>query len=49
MYKRQGLLVLIDELVNLYKIPNAITRQYNYEKILQMYNDTLQGLSLIHI
>ena len=38
-----GLLVLIDELVNLYKIPNAITRQYNYEKILQMYNDTLQG------
>lgn len=39
----RGLLVLIDELVNLYKIPNAITRQYNYEKILQMYNDTLQG------
>lgn len=39
----KGLLVLIDELVNLYKIPNSITRQYNYEKILQMYNDTLQG------
>lgn len=39
----KGLLVLIDELVNLYKIPNAVTRQYNYEKILQMYNDTLQG------
>lgn len=39
----KGLLVLIDELVNLYKIPNAITRQYNYEKILTMYNDTLQG------
>ena len=39
----KGLLVLIDELVNLYKIPNAISRQYNYEKILQMYNDTLQG------
>lgn len=39
----RGLLVLIDELVNLYKIPNAITRQYNYEKILTMYNDTLQG------
>ena len=39
----KGMLVLIDELVNLYKIPNAITRQYNYEKILQMYNDTLQG------
>ncbi len=39
----KGMLVLIDELVNLYKIPNSITRQYNYEKILTMYNDTLQG------
>ena len=39
----QGLIVLVDELVNLYKIPNSITRQYNYEKILTMYNDTLQG------
>ena len=39
----KGMLMLIDELVNLYKIPNAITRQYNYEKILTMYNDTLQG------
>ncbi len=38
-----GMLVLIDELVNIYKIPNSITRQYNYEKILTMYNDTLQG------
>lgn len=38
-----GLLVLIDELVNIYKVPNSITRQYNYEKILTMYNDTLQG------
>lgn len=38
-----GLMVMIDELVNLYKIPNAITRQYNYEKLLTMYNDTLQG------
>ena len=38
-----GLLICIDELVNIYKIPNAITRQYNYEKILTMFNDTLQG------
>lgn len=38
-----GLIVLVDELVNIYKIPNAITRQYNYEKILTMYNDALQG------
>ena len=39
----EGLVVLVDELVNLYKIPNAVSRQYNYEKILTMYNDTLQG------
>ncbi len=38
-----GLLVLVDELVNIYKIPNSITRQYNYEKILTLYNDALQG------
>lgn len=38
-----GMMILIDELVNIYKIPNSITRQYNYEKILTMYNDTLQG------
>lgn len=38
-----GLMVFIDELVNIYKIPNSITRQYNYEKILTMYNDALQG------
>ncbi|MCR4646061.1 MAG: ATP-binding protein [Oscillospiraceae bacterium] len=38
-----GMLILIDELVNLYKITNSVTRQNNYEKILTMYNDTLQG------
>ena len=38
-----GLIIMIDELVNIYKIPNSITRQYNYEKMLTMYNDTLQG------
>ena len=38
-----GMMLMIDELVNLYKIPNAVTRQYNYEKLLTMYNDTLQG------
>lgn len=38
-----GLLILIDELVNIYKVPNAITRQYNYEKLLTMYNDAMQG------
>lgn len=39
----KGMMIMIDELVNIYKIPNSITRQYNYEKILTMYNDTLQG------
>ncbi len=38
-----GMMIMVDELVNIYKIPNSITRQYNYEKILTMYNDTLQG------
>ena len=38
-----GLLLLVDELVNLYKIPNTVARQYNYEKLLAMYNDALQG------
>lgn len=38
-----GLMVMVDELVNIYKIPNSISRQYNYEKMLTMYNDALQG------
>ena len=39
----KGLLVIVDELVNIFKIPYSVTRQYNYEKILMMYNDTMQG------
>ncbi len=39
----KGMLVIIDELVNLFKIPNSITRANNYEKILTIYNDVLQG------
>ena len=39
----KGMMIMIDELVNIYKIPNSIPRQYNYEKMLTMYNDTLQG------
>ena len=38
-----GLIILIDELVNIYKITNTVSRQNNYEKILTMYNDTMQG------
>ena len=39
----RGLIVFIDECVNLYKIPHRISRENNYEKILSMFNDTLQG------
>lgn len=39
----RGLVVIVDECVNLYKIPNRISRENNYEKILSMFNDTLQG------
>ncbi len=39
----RGLVVFIDECVNLYKITNRISRENNYEKILAMFNDTLQG------
>lgn len=38
-----GMLIMVDELVNIFKVPNSITRQNNYEKLLTMYNDTLQG------
>ena len=39
----RGMLVLIDELVNLFKIRHSSTRQSNYEKILTIYSDVLQG------
>ena len=39
----RGLIVFLDECVNLYKISNRISRENNYEKILSMFNDTLQG------
>ncbi len=38
-----GLILFIDECVNLYKIPNRISREANYEKLLTIFNDTLQG------
>lgn len=47
----KGFVVMIDECVNLYKIPNRISRENNYEKILSMFNDSLQnkaeGLELL--
>ena len=39
----RGLVVFIDECVNLYKITHRVSRENNYEKMLAMFNDTLQG------
>ena len=39
----KGLVLFVDEAVNLYKIPNKIARQNNYERLLSIYNDILQG------
>lgn len=39
----KGFLVFFDECVNLYKIANRVSRENNYEKILSMFNDTMQG------
>ena len=38
-----GLLICLDELVNLYKLANTQARNSNYEQILRILNDTLQG------
>ena len=39
----QGLLVCLDEMVNLYKIAHKSAREANYEQILRIVNDVLQG------
>ena len=39
----RGLVVFVDECVNLYKIAHRVSRENNYEKILSMFNDALQG------
>ena len=39
----QGLVVSLDELVNLYKLTSSRARQSNYEQILRILNDVLQG------
>jgi hypothetical protein len=41
-----GLLVSLDELVNLYKLANAQARNANYEQLLRMLNDSLQGTAV---
>ena len=40
-----GLLVCLDEMVNLYKLSNTQARNSNYEQILRILNDSFQGSS----
>ncbi|SDW30796.1 P-loop protein of unknown function [Amycolatopsis xylanica] len=40
-----GLVVCLDEMVNLYKLTSAQARSANYEQILRIVNDSLQGTS----
>ena len=41
-----GLLINLDELVNLYKLANTQARNSNYEQILRILNDSLQGTAV---
>ena len=38
-----GVLICLDEMVNLYKLTNSIARKSNYEQLLRILNDGLQG------
>ncbi len=40
-----GLLLCLDEMVNIYKLSNTQARNSNYEQVLRILNDSLQGLS----
>jgi len=39
----KGLVIFIDEAVNLYKISHTVSRNNNYERLLTIFNDTMQG------
>lgn len=39
----RGLVVLLDEMVNVYRLTHSGTRKSNYEQILRILNDVLQG------
>ncbi len=39
----RGFIIFIDEMINVYKYIRPTTRQKNYERMLNMYNDALQG------
>ncbi|MBW4566978.1 MAG: ATP-binding protein [Tolypothrix carrinoi HA7290-LM1] len=38
----KGLLVLLDEVVHIYQISTTVTREKNYNRLLAMFNDTMQ-------
>lgn len=38
-----GLVVCLDEMVNLYKLQSAQARNQNYEQMLRIFNDAMQG------
>ena len=38
-----GLYICMDELASIYEIPSKVGRDYNYSKLLAIYNDVLQG------
>jgi P-loop Domain of unknown function (DUF2791) len=38
-----GLIIMLDEAIHLAKIPASVTRQNNYDKLLAMFNDSMQG------
>ncbi|MCH7535755.1 MAG: ATP-binding protein, partial [Bacteroidetes bacterium] len=42
----KGLLIGLDEMVNLYKLSNTKARNSNYEQILRILNDSLQGMAV---
>lgn len=39
----KGFVIMIDEMINIYKCAHPTTRQKNYEVMLRMFNDALQG------
>src|SRR5690606_35156145 len=41
-----GLLVCLDEMVNLYKLANTQARNANYEQVLRILNDAFQGTAV---
>jgi hypothetical protein len=40
-----GLLVMFDEMANIYKLQNSQARKQNYEQLLNIVNDSLQGIT----